>query len=188
MKTQITRQELKQIYDIACSGWKPKLEKFASKDPFSEIIKFKEDQIKEMISACTAEQLPTVKVIFDIQDTFEGIKSVEDACKYLGEPDDEVITLRLLQKVPNLARNVVAEQELVCITKALNEKEDLDWDDSNVYKYFIWWNLGKNFRLHDVDCDSRDSAVSARLCYKSIELASYSSEQFKSTWNDYMNK
>src|SRR5690349_3012688 len=97
MKTEITRTELSKIHKIACSQWKPKIEKYANANPFSEKINFTEKEIQEMISACTAEQLPIVKEIFEIKDTWEDIKTLEDACKQLSELDDDVRQLRLLQ-------------------------------------------------------------------------------------------
>jgi hypothetical protein len=42
MKNSITRDELKQIFDIACSSWQEKIKAYGSKDPFSAEIKFTE--------------------------------------------------------------------------------------------------------------------------------------------------
>jgi len=187
MKNSITREELKQIHDIACDSWKKKIKAFGSEDPFSAEIKFTEKQINEMITACTAEQLPIVKEIFDVRDTWEDIKTVEDACKQLGEIDNEVLQLRLLKNTPNLERKVVACQELVVISKALNNGIELDWDNHSEYKYFPWWYLGKNFRLGAVNYYSDCSCVPSRLCVKSSELGNYSASQFKDIWKDYMN-
>ena len=187
MKNNITREELKKIHDIACDTWKTKIKDYGSKDPFSETIKFTEKQINEMIKAFTDVQLPVVKEIFDVRDSWEDIKTVEDACKHLGEVDNEVRQLRLLQNIPNLDRKVISGQELVVISKALNNGTELDWDDHNEYKYFPWWYLGKNFRVNGVYYYSNYSHVPARLCVKSIEIGNYSATQFKDIWKDYMN-
>lgn len=188
MKTTITRTELKAIHDIACNDWKTKLAKYASKDPFNDNIEFTQTQIQEMIQACTTAQLPIVREIFDIQDTMSKIDSLKSAISYLGEKDEEVQQLRLLQSCTGLARYIVAEQELVVLTKALNEGEILDWDNHSQYKYYSWWYLGSNFRLSCV-CSDYDSAYcSARLCFKNRELAEYAADKFKSTYKDYMNK
>lgn len=187
MKTQITRVELKKIHDIACDRWAKKIADYAKANPFSDTIDFSEKQIEEMIKACTAEQLPIVKDVFNVVDTFESIKTVEDACKYLGEIDDEVRQLRLLQNIPNLNRRTLSGQELVVITKALNEGVILDWDNHNEYKYIPWWYLGKDFRLDYVSEFDTTSIVCAPLHTKSRELADYSAKQFKSIWKDCLN-
>lgn len=188
MKTTITKTELKKIYEIACKDWKSKIEKFTLRNAFGEDIEFSEKEIQEIISACSSEQLPIVKEVFNIVKSFEQISSLEEACKYLGKSDDEVKQLRILEKVVGLTRHVVVEQELVVITKALNEKHILDWNNSNEHKYFLWWYLGKNFRLGDCYYYYSYSDVPARLCFKSREIAIYASEKFKDKYEEYMNK
>lgn len=187
MKTTIKKSELKKIHDVACTDWKSKIEKYAQKNPFEDELDFTEKQIQKMINASNSEQLKVVKAVFDIKDISDSINSVEDACKYLGESDKEVVQLRLLQSV-SIARYIVAEQELVVITKALNEKVELDWNDSSVYKYYNWWFLGDNFRLSVVGYQGSSSNCSARLCYATKEKAEYSADKFQSIWKDYMNK
>lgn len=187
MKNTITRQELKEIHDIVCQDWKTKLENYAKANPFSESISFTEEQIQEGISACNSEQLILVKKIFDIKDTWEDIKTIDDACKQLGEIDSDVRELRLLQNIPNLNRRTLAGQELIVITKALNGGWIADFDNSSQYKYILWWYLGKSFRLGSVNDFTTSSGVGAPLCYKSNEIAKYSSVQFLNIWKDYIN-
>jgi hypothetical protein len=187
MKTEITRTQLKEIHDIACKDWKSKISAYGAKDPFSETIKFSEKEIQEMVNACTPEQLPIVKEVFNVTDTFESIKTVEDACKHLGEIDSEVRELRLLQNIPNINRRTLAGQELIVITKALNSGWTVDFDDYQQNKFILWWYLGKNFRLHCVFECVMASCVGAPLCHKSKEVANYSAKQFKSIWKDYLN-
>lgn len=187
MKNSIQREQLKQIHDIACDTWKKKIISYGAKYPFSDTITFTEKQIGEMISACTKEQLPVLKGIFEIKNNWEDIKTVDEACKYLGEIDNEVRELGLLQNIPNLSRKTLATQELVVITKALNSGWIADFDDSDQYKYILWWYPGKEFRLGGVSYCSVSSHVPARLCYKSSEIATYSASQFFDIWKDYMN-
>jgi len=188
MKNSITRSELQKIHSIACDDWRSKIENYAKADPFSDTIKFTDKQIQEMVKASTAEQLPTVKEIFEIIETYESIKTLEDACKVLGGDDSEVQTLRTLQKVVGLDRTVVAGQELVVITRALNDKWTSDWEDSSEYKWFLWWYLGENFRLDCAVCCFGDcSTSSARLSNKSKDIALYSAKQFKTIWKEYLN-
>ncbi|HSE99777.1 MAG TPA: hypothetical protein VLA48_02685 [Nitrososphaeraceae archaeon] len=121
------------------------------------------------------------------KDITERIKTIEDACKYLGEIDDDVRHLRLLQNIPNINRRNLAGQELTVIAKALNEGTILDWDNHDQYKYIPWWYLGKDFRLCCVCECCTYSFVGAPLYVKSRELADYSAKQFKSIWKDYLN-
>lgn len=187
MKTQISRKDLRRIYEIACQEWKSKIKEYGSKDPFSDTIEFTEKQVQEMLKASTAEQLPTVKEIFNIIETYESIKTLEDACKALGEKDSEVKTLRVLQAVVGLDRKVVSGQELVVITRALNDKWVPDWEDSSEYKYYSWFDMRKNsFGYYACTTNCSDSVVASRLCLKSPELAKYSANQFKNIHKEYM--
>ena len=187
MKLEIKRTELQEIHDIACVDWKKTILKYASRNPFGETIEFSAKEVEEMLKASNAEQLPTVKRIFEVVESFESIQTVEDACKHLGEIDDDVRQLRLLQNVPNLNRRALAGQELLILAKALNDGTELNWEDSNEYKYIPWWYLGKDFRLYDVFDYLRGSGSCAPLHYKSRDLAQYSADNFKEIWKDYMN-
>lgn len=184
MKTTITRSELKDIHTIACSDWKSKIEKYASKNPFSETIEFTEKQVEEMISASTAEQLPIVKKIFDIKDITAEIQTVEDAITKLGEKDEEVI---LLKRMEGLPQHIISEQEMIVIVKALNEKYVLDWDNSKEYKYFPWFYLGKDFRYYFYYTYCTYSHSSSRLALKNKELAIYAGNQFTEIYKKFMN-
>lgn len=187
MKTKITRVELKRIYDIACQSWQPKIEKYAQRNPFGDEIEFSEKEIKEMISACTSEQLPIVKEIFNVTNIWENIKSVNDAIKYLGDSDEEVKILKQLQEC-SLPRHIIAEQELVVVIKAVNDKWVADYNNYSQCKYYSWWYLGEDFRLLVVICGYSSSSVSSRLVLETREKAEYLSREFKNLYKDYMNK
>ena len=146
MKTAIKKSELKKIYDIACATWQPKIEKYAQRNPFSDEVEFSEKEIKEMISASTLEQVSTVKEVFNITNSWEDIKTVEDAIERLGEKDEDVVALRQLYKI-DLPRYIVAKQELVLIIKAVNGQWVADYNNSRQPKWYNWWYLGKDFRL-----------------------------------------
>lgn len=186
MKTEITRLQLKEIYDIACSTWKTKIEKFGNRNPFLNTIEFSKEEIQEMVNASDSKQIVVVKKIFDIIDKSETIKSIEDACKVLGEKDKEIIELRILYKTKEISRKTIALQELVVITKALNDGWIADFDNGD-YKYILWWYLGKNFRLDFCSYYNSDSVVPTRLCHKSREIALYSAKQFIDIWRDAFN-
>ena len=187
MKTKITRIELKRIFDISCQEWKSKIVEYTKRNPFGDTIEFTEKEVKEMISASTEKQLPTVKEIFNVVNSWENIKSVEDAIKILGEKDEEVSLLRDIQHV-SLPRHILAEQELVVIIKAVNEGWEADFDNHNQPKYFPWWYLGKNFSLRCVDFSYSRSYVPRRLCLETREKGEYMSSEFKNLYKEYLNK
>lgn len=186
MKNKITRAELKEIYDIACSGWKTKIEKFGSRTPFLNTIEFSKEEIQEMVDASDSNQILVVKKIFNIVEKSETIKTLQDAIESLGKNDLEVKELIKLQK-GGFSRGIVALQELVVITKALNDGWEGDWDNHSQYKYILWWYLGKNFRLSSCNVYDSYSSVPARLCHKSKEIALYSAKQFIDIWRDAFN-
>lgn len=102
--------------------------------------------------------------------TIFKVKSLlETSIEYLTEQDCEVIKLRQLEKVLNENDNLLAEQKLIVIFKALNEKWIPNWNDSNEKKYYIWWDMN-NFSYRGWYYDYSCSTVPARLCLKSGEL------------------
>ena len=97
--------------------------------------------------------------------------TLQDAINYLGEDDVEVINLKQLGKI-DISDRILAEQEAVCIVRALNEKHIFDWNNSNEYKYRIWWYMNKDtFRFHDSYCYGSHCIVAASLCFKSEKIA-----------------
>lgn len=191
MKNTITRQELKEIHNIVCQDWKTKLENYAKTDPFSETVSFTEKQIQEVIAACSsAGQTILVKKLFEVKDIWEDVKTIDDAINKLGEKDEEVIQLGKLQSLSGLSEAILNNQIAVVITKALNDGWVSNWNDSSEYKYFPWFYLGDNFRYFRYDgyygWDS-GSLTSARLCFKSSELAIYAGRQFTEVYKKFIN-
>lgn len=186
MKLEITREQLGKIHSIACADWKSKIEKFASADPFSLEIKFTEKQINEMIEACDSKQLPIVKEIFDVLDTWKDIKTLEDAIKKLGEKDEEAEQLKLLQSL-KVSDRILAQQEAVCFVRALNDKFKFDWNDSNQKKWRIWWWMDE-FRFHGSNYYGSDTDIPASLCFKNQELSDYAgnNESYKNICKRFM--
>jgi hypothetical protein len=59
----ITREQLKEIHDIACYDWKARIENIAKSQPFGD-IELSDTQVKEMRDAATDAQKPTIEKIF----------------------------------------------------------------------------------------------------------------------------
>jgi hypothetical protein len=66
----ITREQLKEIHDIACDTWKTKIEKIARNQPFGD-IELSETKVQEMRDAATGAQKPTIEKIFGVDHPFK---------------------------------------------------------------------------------------------------------------------
>lgn len=66
MNYKVTRQQMKEIYDIACSTWKPKIKALTEKyiGALDDEGELPEEVVKEMKSAATTEQKPLIDRIF----------------------------------------------------------------------------------------------------------------------------
>lgn len=73
------------------------------------------------------------------------------------------------------------------IVNFYNKGEIIDVNNTKQIKWYLWFYLGKDFRLGSCcNCNSC-SFVPARLCHKSREIALYSAKQFIHIWKDAFN-
>lgn len=65
----IAMEDMKTIHNIACNSWKEKIIALANKykdaNPFVNKVYLPKEVVNEIIEACTPQQLPTVKGIFN---------------------------------------------------------------------------------------------------------------------------
>ena len=66
-KYTITREQLKEIHDVACGGWKEKITEYAGRNPFGDTIAFTQTEVDEMFKAATTSQTPVLENIFGKQ-------------------------------------------------------------------------------------------------------------------------
>ena len=99
----------------------------------------------------------------------QRIKTIEDVLKYHNiEKDDFEADYK------GLPEDVKAYRLLVLIASALNEGWTPDWNNSNEYKYQVYFTMGSSgFRYHDYAYWSADSLVGSRLCFKKLESAKH---------------
>ena|SRR3990167_121253 len=111
----------------------------------------------------------------------QRIKTIEDVLKYHNiEKDDFEADYK------GLPEDVKAYRLLVLIASALNEGWTPDWNNSNEYKYQVYFTMGSSgFRCHDCDGWHAGSYVGSRLCFKTAELAKYASTQFTDIYSNY---
>ncbi len=107
----------------------------------------------------------------------DRIKSFEDACSILGLTNAQVYGT-------NDTADEIAYKKLKVIAKALNEGWVPDWNNSNQYKYYPYFNMQGGFSFNDFVYIFTLSYVGSRLCFKSSELATYMGQQFEPLYKD----
>ena len=116
-----------------------------------------------------------------VKDIKERVKTLDDAIEILGEDDKDVIDYRRMQSM-GLQPHILGNQELIIITKALNEGWKADWHNGIWDKWFNYFNMSSSSsgRFSFDDSVVRDSVsdCGSRLCFKSKELAQYAATQF----------
>ena len=130
-------------------------------------MKTSETTLREIYDISNKEVKEKMKLEFPT--LFKKSSILNEAISYLTEEDEEVVKLRKLEKIEGID-NILAEQRLVVIFRAKNEKFIFDWNDNNQYKYYPWFYLGENFRYVYYYYDCTRSFVSSRLYLKSKEL------------------
>jgi hypothetical protein len=96
MKTnEITKDQLKQIHDVACSGWKAKIIEFAARNPFGNTVEFTSEEIAEMFKASDNKQTKVLESIFGSQQQELDFRSndinfKQDGIKVFGNSDDSL--------------------------------------------------------------------------------------------------
>ena len=115
----------------------------------------------------------------------DRVKSFEDACQVLGISTN-------VPEVKGLPRKhqkaIIANYKLIIIAEALNEGWKPNWQDSDEYKYYPWFDMSNPA---GVGCSYTNPAAStaianfgSRLCLKNRELAIYFGQTFTDLFND----
>lgn len=177
-------------------------------DSINGIILIGYPAIREAYSVADEKTKPVLEALFGKEavkperskDVRDRIKSYEDACEELGMP---VVTDWGDMKIDE-----IAYAKLKTIVWALNEGWVPDWEDSDQYKYWVWFNMSDlnewYSRVVARSCDSSssnggvayavanyDSTVThsnygSRLALKTRDLAVYCGNTFASLWAEYL--
>lgn len=115
----------------------------------------------------------------------DRVKSFEDACQVLGISTN-------VPEVKGLPRKhqkaIIANYKLIVIAEALNEGWKPNWQDSDEYKYYPWFDMSNPAGVCCSSTYHTASAASAsfgsRLCLKNRELAIYFGQTFTDLFND----
>nr|UWI25000.1 MAG: hypothetical protein [Bacteriophage sp.] len=115
----------------------------------------------------------------------DRVKSFEDACQVLGISTN-------VPEVKGLPRKhqkaIIANYKLIVIAEALNEGWKPNWQDSDEYKYYPWFDMsnpaGVGFSNTSYAASSTSAHIGSRLCLKNRELAIYFGQTFTDLFND----
>lgn len=115
----------------------------------------------------------------------DRVKSFEDACQVLGISTN-------VPEVKGLPRKhqkaIIANYKLIVIAEALNEGWKPNWQDSDEYKYYPWFDMsnpaGVGYSYTHNAASDTDAAIGSRLCLKNRELAIYFGQTFTDLFND----
>lgn len=115
----------------------------------------------------------------------DRVKSFEDACQVLGISTN-------VPEVKGLPRKhqkaIIANYKLIVIAEALNEGWKPNWQDSDEYKYYPWFDMsnpaGVGYSLTNYAASLTAANIGSRLCLKNRELAIYFGQTFTDLFND----
>lgn len=115
----------------------------------------------------------------------DRVKSFEDACQVLGISTN-------VPEVKGLPRKhqkaIIANYKLIVIAEALNEGWKPNWQDSDEYKYYPWFDMsnpaGVGFSSTSYAASCTFASFGSRLCLKNRELAIYFGQTFTDLFND----
>lgn len=115
----------------------------------------------------------------------DRVKSFEDACQVLGISTN-------VPEVKGLPRKhqkaIIANYKLIVIAEALNEGWKPNWQDSDEYKYYPWFDMsnpaGVGYSNTYYTASHTSANVGSRLCLKNRELAIYFGQTFTDLFND----
>lgn len=115
----------------------------------------------------------------------DRVKSFEDACQVLGISTN-------VPEVKGLPRKhqkaIIANYKLIVIAEALNEGWKPNWQDSDEYKYYPWFDMsnpaGVGYSYTYNTASNAYANFGSRLCLKNRELAIYFGQTFTDLFND----
>lgn len=120
-----------------------------------------------------------------LKDVKERIKTFADVLTELKiDPQD------FHNRTYQLDADTKAYEQVKLIVKALNEGWTPDWENSNQYKYYPYFEMGSpsggGFSYYVCDFWVTLSFVGSRLCFKSSELAKYAGTQFEDIYKEFL--
>lgn len=116
-----------------------------------------------------------------VENEFEKIKTVEDACKVLGINMGDVISEKD-------SADEIAYKMLKVVRNAVTKNWIPDWNNSNQPKWFPVFRLSSGFGFSYSHCDFTHTSthVGSRLCFQTEEQSNYVANQFTELYKDLL--
>jgi hypothetical protein len=179
-KQTISRENLLQIHNVACTSWQIKLENYASRNPFQIDIELSQNEIDEMFNASDDKQKLILNKFFKRpKSIIDKIKNFYDACEHLSINSKSVYS-------SDDTKDEIGYKKLKVIIRALNEGWYPNWENENEYKYFNYFKMkgGFSFWRAATNCNTLTDVPSA-LCLKNADLAKHCADIAKKEYEDY---
>ena len=125
---------------------------------------------------------------FTTESIIERIKSIDDAINELGEDDEDVKALRVIENL-SIPKHIISQLQSIIIAKALNEGWIADYTNIDQTKYeprFYYDSSAGGFVCYDYCRWSSATSVGSRLCFHSSKLAKYFGTQFIDIYRKYL--
>ena len=125
---------------------------------------------------------------FTTESIIERIKSIDDAINELGEDDEDVKALRVIENL-SIPKHIISQLQSIIIAKALNEGWIADYTNIDQTKYeprFYYDSSAGGFVCYDYGRWSSATSVGSRLCFHSSKLAKYFGTQFIDIYRKYL--
>lgn len=180
---KVTREQLKEVYDIACDAWKKKIEKLTQETlgSFGDEGELSEETVQSMRDASSHEQRKTIDLIFPMpKGVMDRVVNYASACKELGYTP---LKLSAFNHLPEVDRyRTFIHHQLVVQVRALNGIDyEHDFKD-NKSKYYVYGYLNSDKKEYVLDVDfiySSFSCVGSALLLKNNELANHAKRCFE---------
>lgn len=115
----------------------------------------------------------------------DRINDFDDILEELGKTMEEIIPWKNPRTKAQKSQNAFAK--LQCIAEVYNEGVEMDFTNSNQYKYYNWWNKSSGgWSLSSVVSDDSSASCGFGVYFKSRELAEDATTKFKSIYLDYL--
>jgi hypothetical protein len=176
----ITRKAFQPLYDVACSGWKTKFDTLLREQQFNEKLVFTHTLIKQMFNAANDDKQKNIlENLFTFpKETWQDVKDIKSACAVLGEDDEDVKELRVMQKY-NLSLKTINQKELEICIKAVNDGWTPDFSNSSESKHLPYFKKERGeWSVGGVDDYYWDSYFSVGFYYESDEKARHGIKYF----------
>lgn len=116
---------------------------------------------------------------------YKSIKTFEDACV-----KTQTDASKLLESIAIFGKHsqaIIAVFKLFIIFEAINNGWEPNWDDSDEYKWWPYFNLSSGFGMASgSDYFYSGTTCGSRLCTDTDEKAEYIAEQFQQEYKEFL--